>query len=123
MNVNHIPFKYYILIITLHQFDTSKIFLNYNIKYHQVSHCQLAEKLHSNYFITKYKKQLIVIVQNNTITQNNTKRILIVDDKPDIGVVLKMVLENNGYLVDYYYNPITILHDFKSNFYDLVLDI
>jgi DNA-binding response OmpR family regulator len=49
---------------------------------------------------------------------------LIVDDEPDIGLVLKMVLENNGYLVDYYYNLITVLHDFKSNFYDLiVLDI
>ena len=72
----------------------------------------------------KYKKQLIVIVQTNTITQTNTKRILIVDDEPDIGLVLKMVLENNGYIVDYYYNPIIALDEFKSNVYDLlVLDI
>lgn len=78
----------------------------------------------ANFFIIKYKKQLIVIVQTNTITQNNTKRILIVDDEPDIGLVLKMVLENNGYIVDYYYNPIIALDEFKSNFYDLlVLDI
>jgi DNA-binding response OmpR family regulator len=49
---------------------------------------------------------------------------LIVDDEPDIGLVLKMVLENNGYIVDYYYNPIIALDEFKSNFYDLlVLDI
>ena len=27
----------------------------------------------ANYFIIKYKKQLIVIVQYNTITQNNKK--------------------------------------------------
>ena len=48
----------------------------------------------------KYKKQLIVIVQYNIITQNNKKRILILNDEPDIGLVLKMVLENNGYIVD-----------------------
>ena len=54
----------------------------------------------ANYFMIKYKKQLIVIVQYNTITQNNKKRILILNDEPDIGLVLKMVLENNGYIVD-----------------------
>ncbi|HEY6659210.1 MAG TPA: response regulator [Nitrososphaeraceae archaeon] len=49
---------------------------------------------------------------------------MIVDDEPDIGLVLKMVLENNGYIVDYYYNPIIALDEFKSNVYDLlVLDI
>lgn len=82
------------------------------------------KQLYCYFFIIKYKKQLIVIVQTNTIIQNNTKRILIVDDEPDIGLVLKMVLENNGYIVDYYYNPIIALDEFKSNFYDLlVLDI
>jgi PleD family two-component response regulator len=54
----------------------------------------------ANYFMIKYKKQLIVIVQYNIITQNNKKRILILNDEPDIGLVLKMVLENNGYIVD-----------------------
>jgi len=54
----------------------------------------------ANYFMIKYKKQLIVIVQYNNITQNNKKRILILNDEPDIGLVLKMVLENNGYIVD-----------------------
>ena len=54
----------------------------------------------ANYFMIKYKKQLIVIVQYNIITQNNKKRIPILNDEPDIGLVLKMVLENNGYIVD-----------------------
>lgn len=54
----------------------------------------------ANYFMIKYKKQLIVIVQYNIITQNNKKRILILNDEPDIGLVLKMVLENNEYIVD-----------------------
>jgi DNA-binding response OmpR family regulator len=45
----------------------------------------------------------------------------VVDDEPDIGVWLKIVLEKNGYIVDYYYNPIIALDEFKSNFYDLII--
>ena len=46
---------------------------------------------------------------------------MVVDDELDICLVLKIVLENNGFLVDYYYNPILALDDFKPNFYDLII--
>jgi DNA-binding response OmpR family regulator len=49
------------------------------------------------------------------------KRILVVDDELDICLVLKIVLENNGFIVDYYCNPILALDEFKSNFYDLII--
>ena len=49
------------------------------------------------------------------------KRILVVDDELDICLVLKIVLENNGFIVDYYCNPILALNEFKSNFYDLII--
>jgi two-component system, OmpR family, response regulator ChvI len=45
----------------------------------------------------------------------------VVDDESDVGLVLKLVLENNGYIVDYYCNPIIALDEYKSNFYDLVI--
>ena len=35
--------------------------------------------------------------------------------------MLKVVLENNGFLVDYYYNPVLARDEFKPNFYDLVI--
>ena len=35
--------------------------------------------------------------------------------------MLKLVLEQNGFLVNYYYNPIIALDEFKSNFYDLII--
>ena len=35
--------------------------------------------------------------------------------------MLKLVLENNGYIVDYYCNPVVALEEYKSNFYDLVI--
>ena len=43
------------------------------------------------------------------------------DDEPDICLVLKIVLEKTGYLVNHYYNPILALAEFKSNFYDLII--
>ena len=49
------------------------------------------------------------------------KQILVVDDELDICLVLKIVLENNGFIVDYYCNPILALNEFKSNFYDLII--
>ncbi len=64
------------------------------------------------------------MLQNNTITSNSEKRVLVVDDELDISLWLKMVLEDNGFIVDYYCNPLTALEEFKSNFYKLlVLDI
>ena len=43
------------------------------------------------------------------------------DDEPDICLVLMIVLEKTGFLVDYYYNPLLALDEFKSNFYDLII--
>ncbi|HSF49256.1 MAG TPA: response regulator [Nitrososphaeraceae archaeon] len=63
----------------------------------------------------------IVIVQNYAISLDNKKRILVVDDEPDICLVLKIVLEKAGFLADYYYNAILALDEFKSNFYDLII--
>ncbi|HEX7142816.1 MAG TPA: response regulator [Nitrososphaeraceae archaeon] len=63
----------------------------------------------------------MVIVCNNTINTDNKKRILVVDDEPDICLVLKIVFEKTGLIVDYYYNPILALDEFKSNFYDLII--
>jgi len=46
---------------------------------------------------------------------------LVVDDELDICIMLKVVLENNGFIVDYYHNPILALDEFKYNFYDLII--
>ena len=43
------------------------------------------------------------------------------DDELDICLVLKIVLEKTGFLVDYFYNPIRAIDEFKSNFYDLII--
>ena len=68
-----------------------------------------------------YSKKFIVIIQNYAITLDNKKRILVVGDELDICLVLKIVLEKTGFLVDYFYNPVRAIDEFKSNFYDLII--
>jgi two-component system C4-dicarboxylate transport response regulator DctD len=61
---------------------------------------------------------------NSSTTDNNTnkpKRILIVDDEPDIISVFKMVLEMNDFEVDAYNDPLLALSNFKQNAYGLVI--
>jgi two-component system, OmpR family, response regulator ChvI len=47
--------------------------------------------------------------------------ILIVDDEIDITLAFKKGLENNGFMVDIYNDPVTALLNFKPDFYDLIL--
>jgi len=46
---------------------------------------------------------------------------LVIDDELDICIMLKVVLEQNGFLVNYYANPVVALDEFQSNFYDLII--
>ena len=50
-----------------------------------------------------------------------TKKILLVDDEPDVTYTIKNILETNGYKVDSFNNPILALNYYNVNFYDLVI--
>ena len=50
-----------------------------------------------------------------------TKRILLIDDEPDITFTVKDILEGNGFQVDSFNDPILALNSYKVNFYDLVI--
>jgi DNA-binding response OmpR family regulator len=52
------------------------------------------------------------------------KSVLIVDDEPDVNLTLKITLEESGFQVDTFDDPILALNTFKKGVYDLlVLDI
>jgi two-component system, OmpR family, response regulator ChvI len=52
------------------------------------------------------------------------KRILLVDDESDVTIVLTFALEDYGFEVESYNNPLVALSNFKPNYYDLaILDI
>jgi CheY-like chemotaxis protein len=53
-----------------------------------------------------------------------SKRILVVDDEADTNMVLRVMLEEDGFIVDSYENPNLALENFKPHIYDLlILDI
>ena len=52
------------------------------------------------------------------------KKILIVDDEPDVNLTLKMALEENSFEVDAFDNALSALENFRKGLYDLlILDI
>jgi CheY-like chemotaxis protein len=54
--------------------------------------------------------------------RNEKKRILIVDDDPDVTKTFGLVLEDSGlYEVDTYNDPLAALQNFRPNLYDLAL--
>src|SRR5205823_2961730 len=50
-----------------------------------------------------------------------SKRILVMDDESDVCLVLKKVLDESGFTVDSYEDPLLALEKFKANLYDLVI--
>ena len=49
------------------------------------------------------------------------KNILLVDDELDVIYTIKNILEDNGFQIDSFNDPITALNSYRSNFYDLVI--
>jgi DNA-binding response OmpR family regulator len=49
------------------------------------------------------------------------KKILVVDDEPDLTMLCKMILEDEGFKVDAFTDPLLALSHFKPNLYDLLI--
>ncbi len=50
-----------------------------------------------------------------------TKKILVIDDESDVTFTIKNILEDNGFAVDTFNDPILALNYYKVNFYDLII--
>jgi CheY-like chemotaxis protein len=57
----------------------------------------------------------------NNDDRKKNKKILLIDDEPDIIYSIKKVLEINGFLPDSYTDPTLALSNFKPGLYDLLL--
>jgi len=55
------------------------------------------------------------------ISNNKVKKILLVDDERDVLYTIKNILEENGFQVDTFYDPIISLKFYKSSYYNLVI--
>jgi DNA-binding response OmpR family regulator len=49
------------------------------------------------------------------------KKILLVDDEPDVTIAFKLALEDAGFIVDTYQDPSVALSKFKPNSHGLVI--
>ena len=54
-------------------------------------------------------------------TKLSKRRILIIDDDPDINNLFKLFLEHDGYKVNAYTDPVDALYTFRKNTFDLIL--
>jgi DNA-binding response OmpR family regulator len=54
-------------------------------------------------------------------SQGTKRRILVIDDEPDITLMLKLGLEDGGFDVDAFSDPELALFSFRPSLYDLVL--
>jgi len=59
------------------------------------------------------------VSHNNSAT--TTTRLLLVDNEPDNISVLSMGLEDEGFKVDAFNDPLLVLTQFKPHYYDLLL--
>ena len=53
--------------------------------------------------------------------QSGKKRILLVDDEPDVLFAVRLALEKGGFIVHAYENPEKALHDYRPGTYDLLI--
>ncbi len=57
-------------------------------------------------------------MENDVITMT---KILLVDDEPDVTYTIKKILEDNGFKVDSFNDPILALNYYEVNFYNLII--
>ena len=55
------------------------------------------------------------------MAQQLMKRVLVVDDELDSNLALKLVLEDNGFKVDTFTDPLLALENFKAGMYVLLI--
>lgn len=58
---------------------------------------------------------------DSTHINNDNNRILIVDDEEDIARLFKIALEQSGFIVDIYNDPLLSLSNYRAGIYDLLL--
>jgi PleD family two-component response regulator len=68
-----------------------------------------------------YSSSRSINKENNKFSILKKKKILLVDDEPDITSSLKIGLEDNGFAVETFNDAMLALSNFKTGMYDLVL--
>jgi len=59
--------------------------------------------------------------ENKGATSTASDKLMAVDDESDMTFTLKAVLEQSGFSLDVFNDPLTALSNFKPDYYDLIL--
>ena len=76
--------------------------------------------------IDEYVAKLIISaahdIKNKASTGSNTQhRIMIVDDEQEIARLFTIALQDNGFVVDVFNDPLSAISNYKARYYDLLL--
>ncbi|MFL6461406.1 MAG: response regulator [Nitrososphaeraceae archaeon] len=104
--------------------ESKRIFGSFDPKYYDEIITKL--NLHSR---EEYERSMQHLLQNQKIqlevlhnqTRRTKKRILLVDDEPDLCMVYQIVLQDAGYECIPYTDSVKALQEFRPNYYDLIL--
>jgi DNA-binding response OmpR family regulator len=78
--------------------------------------------LHQTEFLKKLKTSRGINDSALSSTDSNTQhRIMIVEDDQDIAQIFTITLEDNGFAVDVFNDPLSALSSYKAGYYDLLL--
>jgi PleD family two-component response regulator len=75
----------------------------------------------NTYLLTKPLYQVYFLKTTEDRIVQRKPRIFLVDDERDVLLMYKTGLEQNGFLVDAFYDPVQALLSFKAGKYDLAL--
>jgi CheY-like chemotaxis protein len=98
---------------------------HYNNKSKRIFGLGSHDPIYYDQIITKVNLQAREEQQHERVLRDQTaisgKRVLVVDDEPDICMVYQIALEDAGYECISYTDPIKALQEFRSNYYNLIL--
>jgi CheY-like chemotaxis protein len=102
-----------------------KISVSNNTKYYDELATKLNMQAREEYkYATRNMQNQRTQEQEEEVPHTQTimsRRILLVDDEPDVCMVYQMVLEDAGYKCTAYTDSVKALQEFKPYFYDLIL--
>ena len=102
--------------------ESAKIFVSHDTRYYDEIITKPYIQAREEYKHTKQHSQNQRIQEEQGLhDQKKNKRILLVDDEPDICMVYQIVLQDSGFECISYTDSVKAMQEFRPNYYDLVL--
>ena len=102
--------------------ESAKMFVSCDTKYYDEIITKQCPQVREPYKSTmQYPENQKIHNEQVLHSEENRKRIILVDDEPDICMVYQIVLEDAGFQCISYTDSVKALKEFKPNYYDLIL--